>query len=128
MSSFAKYDQGGPPSPSLTHFDAAGQSHMVDVGGKDVSARVAVASGTIGMQAETLELVQTGTSKKGDVLGVARIAAIMGAKRTSEMIPLCHPLALTHISVDFNIDGSASEITCVATVETIGRTGEFLFF
>jgi cyclic pyranopterin phosphate synthase len=107
----------------LTHFDAQGQAHMVDVGGKAETRRVAVARGSIRMAATTLELVASGTAKKGDVLGVARIAAIQGAKRTAELVPLCHPLPITRIAIDFDLDTAALRIHCTATVETIGRTG-----
>ena len=108
---------------SLTHFDSSGQAHMVDVGGKPVTHRVAVASGRITMQPATFELVAGGTSKKGDVLGVARIAAIQAAKRTSELIPLCHPLAITKIGVDFTLDAAAHAVECRAEVHTSGQTG-----
>jgi cyclic pyranopterin monophosphate synthase len=108
---------------SLTHFDASGQAHMVDVGGKPVTRRVALATGRIAMQPATFELVAGGTSKKGDVLGVARIAAIQAAKRTSELIPLCHPLAITRISVEFELDAAAHAVECRAQVETSGQTG-----
>ncbi len=108
---------------SFTHFDASGQAHMVDVGSKQETHRVAIATGTITMQPATLTLIQAGTAKKGDVLGVARIAAIMATKRTSELIPLCHPLALTRVAVEFSVDAAASSITCNATVETFGKTG-----
>ena len=107
----------------LTHFDAAGQAHMVDVGAKNETHRIAVASGTIRMKPETLAIIQSGSAKKGDVLGIARIAAIMGAKRTSDLIPLCHPLALTRVAVDFSVDEAQSEVTCTAQVETFGKTG-----
>ena len=107
----------------LTHFDAAGQAHMVDVGAKDETHRIAIASGIIRMKPETLAIVQSGNAKKGDVLGIARIAAIMGAKRTSDLLPLCHPLALTRVAVDFNIEDGLSGITCTAQVETFGKTG-----
>jgi cyclic pyranopterin monophosphate synthase len=107
----------------LTHFDAAGQAHMVDVGAKNETHRIAVASGTIRMKPETLAIIQSGSAKKGDVLGIARIAAIMGAKRTSDLIPLCHPLALTRVAVDFKVDEAQSEVTCTAQVETFGKTG-----
>lgn len=109
--------------PSLTHFDAAGQAHMVDVGGKEDTRRVAVARGMIRMQPETLALITSGTAKKGDVLGIARIAAIMAAKRTSDLIPLCHPLALTRVTVDFGLDATVSSVSCTAQVETLGKTG-----
>ena len=107
----------------LTHFDAAGQAHMVDVGDKPATHRVAVATGRITMQPATLALVQAGHAKKGDVLGVARIAAIQAAKRTSELIPLCHPIAITRIVVDFDIDTAAHVVECQARVETHGPTG-----
>ena len=107
----------------LTHFDAAGQAHMVDVGGKSETHRVAVASGTIRMKPQTLALIQSGTAKKGDVLGIARIAAIMATKRTSDLIPLCHPLALTRVVVEFAADADSSSVTCTARVETFGKTG-----
>jgi len=96
---------------------------MVDVGGKVETHRVAIASGTIRMKPETLAVIQSGTAKKGDVLGIARIAAIMASKRTSDLIPLCHPLALTHVSVDFDIDQAQSSIGCTVRVETQGKTG-----
>jgi cyclic pyranopterin phosphate synthase len=108
---------------TLTHFDASGQAHMVDVGGKPATHRVAVAAGRICMEPATLALVRDGGAKKGDVLGVARIAAIQGAKRTAELIPLAHPLALTRIAVDFTLDEAASAIECRARVETHGPTG-----
>ena len=107
----------------LTHFDARGQARMVDVAAKDETHRVAVARGRISMLLETLEQVRSGSAKKGDVLGVARLAAIQAAKRTSDLIPLCHPLALTRIDVAFTIDDDANAVDCTATVETIGRTG-----
>lgn len=107
----------------LTHFDATGQAHMVDVGAKNDTHRVAVATGTIRMKPETLAIIQSGTAKKGDVLGIARIAAIMGAKRTSDLIPLCHPLALTRVVVDFSVDPARSSVSCTAQVETFGKTG-----
>ena len=108
---------------SLTHFDAQGQAHMVDVGGKPASHRVATATGRIDMERGTLLLIQSGNSKKGDVIGIARIAGIQGAKRTSELIPLCHPIALTRVSVDFEIDEKNSSVQCTATAETVGPTG-----
>lgn len=109
----------------LTHFDASGQAHMVDVGGKTATRRVAVATGRIDMQASTLALIESGNAKKGDVLGVARIAAIMAAKKTSELIPLCHPLALTRVAVEFEVMRASptSSVRCTATVETVGPTG-----
>ena len=107
----------------LTHFDATGQAHMVDVGSKSETHRIAVAIGTICMKPETLTIIQNGTAKKGDVLGIARIAAIMGAKRTSDLIPLCHPLALTRVAVNFTIDEERPSVQCTAQVETFGKTG-----
>src|SRR5438034_11139101 len=107
----------------LTHFDERGAARMVDVAPKAETARVAVATGTIRMRPETLALVLSGSSKKGDVLGVARIAGIQAAKRTSELIPLCHPIALTSVEVDFTLDDKASTIECRATVECTARTG-----
>ena len=110
-------------SSPLTHFDAQGQAHMVDVGAKAETARRAVAHGRIRMQADTLAMIQAGNAKKGDVLGIARIAAIQGSKRTSELIPLCHPIPLTRVAVDFEIDPAACAIDCTVTAETVGRTG-----
>ena len=110
---------------TLTHFDDAGQAHMVDVGAKEATHRVAVATGLIRMRGETLALVEAGTAKKGDVLGVARIAAIQAAKRTSDLIPLCHPLALTRVKVEFATErsGGTGQVACTVTVETVGPTG-----
>lgn len=108
---------------TLTHFDAQGQAHMVDVAGKASTHRVAVATGRIEMQAATLALIESGTAKKGDVLGIARIAAIMAAKKTSDLIPLCHPLALTRVTVDFAPDEGRNQVLCTARVETTGKTG-----
>lgn len=108
---------------TLTHFDTQGQAHMVDVGGKQSTHRVAVATGEIRMLPATLALIQSGTAKKGDVLGIARIAGIMAAKKTSDLIPLCHPLALTRVVVDFELRESDSTVQCTATVETVGQTG-----
>ena len=108
---------------SLTHFDAQGQAHMVDVGAKPATHRIAVAEGRIVMQPATLAIIQSGTAKKGDVLGIARIAGIMAAKKTSDLIPLCHPLALTRVAVDFDLLPDVSSVCCVATVETVGPTG-----
>ena len=109
----------------LTHFDAQGHAHMVDVGTKALTHRVAVATGRIQMMPSTLALIQSGTVKKGDVLGIARIAGIQGAKRTSDLIPLCHPLALTRVAIDFEVlaDHKAPSIVCTATAETVGQTG-----
>jgi cyclic pyranopterin phosphate synthase len=110
-------------SNPLSHFDQQGQAHMVDVGGKDETRRSARASGRIVMQPATLQLIAAGTAKKGDVLGVARIAAIQGAKRTSELIPLCHPLALTRVEAEFVLDHEQHAVECTVTAETVGRTG-----
>jgi cyclic pyranopterin phosphate synthase len=107
----------------LSHFDAQGQAHMVDVGAKAETQRVARATGSIRMQAATLALIAQGSAKKGDVIGVARIAAIQAAKRTAELIPLCHPLPITRVAVEFEIDHAASAVRCSAQVETFGRTG-----
>lgn len=107
----------------LTHFDAEGQAHMVDVGEKLETRRLARAGGRIVMQPETLRMIRAGSSKKGDVLSVARIAAIQASKRTAELIPLCHPLALTRVGVEFEIDEACNALTCVVTAETLGRTG-----
>jgi cyclic pyranopterin phosphate synthase len=118
------YNKNMPTQDSpLTHFDATGQAHMVDVGAKQDTHRIAVAAGTIRMKPETLSLIQSGTAKKGDVLGIARIAAIMGAKRTSDLVPLCHPLPITRVAVDFEVDAGASSVHCRAQVETVGKTG-----
>jgi cyclic pyranopterin phosphate synthase len=107
----------------LTHFDAQGQAHMVDVAGKQETHRVARARGSIRMRATTLELIASGQASKGDVIGIARIAAIQAAKRTAELIPLCHPLPLTRVSVQFEIDAAAGAVHCTAQTETLGRTG-----
>ena len=129
----------------LTHFDAQGQAHMVDVATKPATHRIAIAQGQIAMRPETLALIEAGSAKKGDVLGVARIAGIQGAKKTSELIPLCHPLAITRVAVAFEVrrdlplgaagaagaagTGNAADesnfcgVICTATVETIGPTG-----
>jgi cyclic pyranopterin phosphate synthase len=113
--------------PGLTHFDEQGQAHMVDVAATGATHRVAVASGRIEMLAATFAIIQSGNVKKGDVLGVARIAGIQAAKKTSDLIPLCHPLALTRVAVDFELQaarGSApAAVVCTATVETVGPTG-----
>lgn len=110
-------------SPSLTHFDAQGQAHMVDVAAKAETHRVARATGLIRMQAETLALIKSGSAKKGDVLGISRIAAIQAAKRTSELVPLCHPLPLTRVAVEFELDEAAVGVRCTVQAETVGRTG-----
>lgn len=111
------------PTGSLTHFDAAGQAHMVDVGHKPETQRRAQVSGSIRMAPATFAMIAQGSTKKGDVLGIARIAAIQGSKRTPELIPLCHPIALTRVDVSFALDAAASRITIEVTAETVGRTG-----
>lgn len=112
---------------SLTHFDAQGQAHMVDVATKANTHRIGVAGGRIEMLPTTLAIIEAGTTKKGDVLGIARIAGIMAAKKTSDLIPLCHPLALTRVAIDFEVihpgGAGACGISCTATVETVGQTG-----
>ena len=110
------------PSP-LTHFDAEGQAHMVDVSAKVETHRIARATGSIRMLPATFELIRSGTAKKGDVLGIARVAAIQGAKRTADLVPLCHPLPITRVTVEFTLDEAASRVSCTAQVETVGRTG-----
>lgn len=107
----------------LTHFDSQGQAHMVDVGGKSETERVAVATGNIRMLASTLALIIKGDTKKGDVLGIARIAAIQASKRTSDLIPLCHPIGLTKVGVEFEIDEKANTIYCTVTAKCTGKTG-----
>ena len=118
------------PSPSdfvfrtgLTHFDAHGQAHMVDVGAKAATHRIAIAQGRVVMNPATLAIIVSGSAKKGDVLGIARIAGIMAAKKTSDLIPLCHPLALTRVAVDFIPNEASSSIMCNARLETVGPTG-----
>jgi cyclic pyranopterin monophosphate synthase len=108
---------------SLTHFDAKGDAHMVDVADKADTRRIARASGKIVMLPATFRMIVEGQAKKGDVLGVARIAAIQAAKRTSDLIPLCHPLALTRVAVEFAPNETDSTVTCEVTVETVGKTG-----
>jgi cyclic pyranopterin phosphate synthase len=108
---------------TLTHFDASGQAHMVDVGSKVETARVARAAGCIRMHPDTLARIQAGNAKKGDVIGIARIAAIQASKRTGDLIPLCHPIALTRVAVDFDIDAETSTVHCTVTAECHGRTG-----
>jgi cyclic pyranopterin monophosphate synthase len=112
-----------PERRHFTHFDAAGQAHMVDVAAKDVTRRVARAGGKIVMQPATFALIRSGSARKGDVLGIARVAAIQAAKRTAELIPLCHPLALTKVAVAFDQDVAASAIAIEVTAETLGQTG-----
>lgn len=107
----------------LTHFDEGGKAHMVDVSGKAVTDRTAIAEGTVLMTPETFALVEAGTAKKGDVLGIARIAGIMGAKKTSELIPLCHPLPITKVALDLTADASLPGVRITATVKTSGQTG-----
>jgi len=107
----------------LTHFNRAGEAHMVDIAAKPSSARCARAAGRIVMQAETLDLIQQGKHKKGDVLAVARIAGIMATKRTADLVPMCHPLALTHVAVEFEVDADANAIECTVSAETTGQTG-----
>ena len=108
---------------TLTHFDETGAAHMVDVGDKAITRRTAVAEGSIEMRAETLAMVMAGTHKKGDVLGIARIAGIMASKKTAELIPLCHPIALTQVSVELEPHPADLRIRCVATASTTGQTG-----
>ncbi len=110
-------------SSPLTHFDGQGQAHMVDVSAKPATHRVAVARGRIRMEPTTLQRVTEGTAKKGDVLGVARIAGIQAAKKTSDLIPLCHPLALTRVAIEFEIEPKTASVACQCTAETVGPTG-----
>jgi cyclic pyranopterin phosphate synthase len=109
--------------PGLTHFDAQGQAHMVDVSGKAHTDRIAVAEGYVKMAAETLDLITEGRARKGDVLSVARLAGIMGAKKTSELIPLCHPLPITKVALELTADPARPGIRVEATVKTSGQTG-----
>ena len=111
------------PGSKLTHFDDAGQAHMVDVAAKTSTHRIALAQGRIVMNPATLDIILAGNTKKGDVLGIARVAGIMAAKKTSDLIPLCHPLALTRVAIDFMTDDASSSITCKTVVETVGPTG-----
>ena len=113
----------GSPSSPLTHFDAQGQAHMVDVAAKPATHRVAVASGSIRMQRATYDLIAAGGARKGDVIGIARIAAIQAAKRTAELIPLCHPIALTRVAAEFALDEQLPGVHCTVTAETVGATG-----
>ncbi|MDZ4141609.1 MAG: cyclic pyranopterin monophosphate synthase MoaC [Methylotenera sp.] len=108
---------------SLSHFDNSGQAHMVDVGDKAHTRRIAVASGIIKMLPATLQLIKNGDAKKGDVLGIARIAAIQGSKRTADLIPLCHPINLTKVTIAFDLDEKNTAVICTATTETTGQTG-----
>lgn len=107
----------------LTHFNTAGEAHMVDVGEKPQTQRIAVAEGRISMHADTLQLIEQGGHKKGDVLGIARLAGIMAAKKTSDLIPLCHPLQLTSVKVDFTCESDTKQVHCTASVKTTGPTG-----
>jgi cyclic pyranopterin monophosphate synthase len=119
-------DPESPPEPGaggLTHFDAGGQAHMVDVGGKAETQRIARAQGEIRMRLQTFALIAAGGVRKGDVLGIARIAAIQAAKRTPDLIPLAHPLAITRVAVDLELVESLPGVRCTAQVETFGRTG-----
>ena len=109
--------------PKLNHFDDAGAAHMVDVSDKDVTDRMAVAEGHISMSADAFDMVSNGTAKKGDVLGVARLAAIMGSKKTSDLIPLCHPLPISKVSVEFDLDDASRSVRIEVTVKTTGQTG-----
>lgn len=112
-----------PLMTQLTHFDTAGQAHMVDVGDKASTHRVAVATGTITMQPATFALVRDGSAKKGDVIGIARVAAIMATKRTADLIPLCHPIGLTKVAVEFVLDEATATVACTVRTETRGQTG-----
>ena len=107
----------------LTHFDSSGQAHMVDVGSKSETRRIATATGHISMQPDTFAMLMAGSAKKGDVLGVARLAAIQGTKQTVQLIPLCHPLALTHVGVEFEPEAALHRMHLRVTTETVGRTG-----
>ncbi|WP_045226050.1 cyclic pyranopterin monophosphate synthase MoaC [Methyloterricola oryzae] len=107
----------------LTHFNESGAAHMVDVGDKPATQRVAVAEGYISMRPETLSLIMGGSHSKGDVLGIARIAAIMASKRTADLIPLCHPIAISYVGVDLEPEPNCSRVRCEATVKTAGATG-----
>jgi cyclic pyranopterin monophosphate synthase len=115
-------DTSSPTQAGLTHFNQSGQAHMVDVGSKADTKRIAVARGTIHMQPATLNVIVQGDAKKGDVLGIARVAAIQASKKTADLIPLCHPIALTKVNVEFSIDDE-THITCIVTTETVGKTG-----
>lgn len=108
---------------TLTHFDPHGQAHMVDIGAKTETRRVAIAGGRISMLPETFAMVRAGSAKKGDVLGIARIAAIQASKKTSDLIPLCHPIPLTRVAVEFALDDTTHSVACTVSAETVGRTG-----
>jgi len=109
--------------PKLNHFNDQGQAHMVDVSNKKITSRIAVAKASIMMNSDTLEIIMNGSAKKGDVLGIARTAGIMAAKKTSELIPLCHPLPITNVNIDLNIEPSKNSVEIAATVKTTGQTG-----
>jgi cyclic pyranopterin phosphate synthase len=109
--------------PKLSHFDDQGQAHMVDVSDKDVTSRIATAKGRVAMNSETLAMIMDGSAKKGDVLGVARLAGIMGAKKTPDLIPLCHPLPITKVTVDLTPIAADNAVEIEATVKTTGQTG-----
>ena len=109
--------------PKLNHFNDQGQAHMVDVYSKKITSRIAVAKASIMMNSDTLEIIMNGSAKKGDVLGIARTAGIMAAKKTSELIPLCHPLPITNVNIDLNIEPSKNSVEIAATVKTTGQTG-----
>ena len=109
--------------PKLNHFNDQGQAHMVDVSSKKITSRIAVAKASIMMNSDTLEIIMNGSAKKGDVLGIARTAGIMAAKKTSELIPLCHPLPITNVNIDLNIEPSKNSVEITATVKTTGQTG-----
>ncbi|MDA8803427.1 MAG: cyclic pyranopterin monophosphate synthase MoaC [Amylibacter sp.] len=109
--------------PKLNHFNDQGQAHMVDVSSKKITSRIAVAKASIIMNSDTLEIIMNGSAKKGDVLGIARTAGIMAAKKTSELIPLCHPLPITNVNIDLNIEPSKNSVEIAATVKTTGQTG-----
>ncbi len=111
------------PSGHLTHFDSAGHAHMVDIGEKPDTLRMAVATGLIKMEPATFQRVQSGTAAKGDVIGIARVAAIQASKRTADLIPLCHPIALSKVSVDFELLEHSHQVQCTATVHCTGKTG-----
>ena len=109
--------------PKLNHFNDQGQAHMVDVSSKKITSRIAVAKASIIMNSDTLKIIMNGSAKKGDVLGIARTAGIMAAKKTSELIPLCHPLPITNVNIDLNIEPSKNSVEIAATVKTTGQTG-----
>jgi cyclic pyranopterin phosphate synthase len=113
----------GDPASNLTHFDSSGQAHMVDVGDKASTKRQAVVTGSITLSGLAMAKVLEGTTKKGDVLGIARVAGIMASKKTSELIPLCHPIGLTKVTIEFEVDETAQRIDCTVTAQTVGQTG-----